>query len=212
MSTKLKAAFVAVAAFAAIGSTAALPANAAQAPTAGRGAATTQASPDQHQYNPDAPLGSADNPIIIGDQSLALLNATQRKALDDAKIAGEKAARSNKGKAPSSVVQPATTYGCLIGVYWSQCNSISWGWWDLATLLGTDYHEYATVSGFASNGHDWQDYMDVSRDGGSTWTGRVHVMTDTTEASATTYDGPGYYVRGCLYDMQAGLVVCGGWH
>ncbi|MFJ9611489.1 hypothetical protein ACIRS1_34630 [Kitasatospora sp. NPDC101176] len=205
MTIRLKPAAVlaAVAATTALGTLAA-PANAAS---------PVKAAAGHHSYNPQAPLGSIDNPVIIGgNQELAVLTPAQRAATDQAKIVLAAEAKSREeGTRLNVSPQPATDHNCVVGVYWSQCDSAGWGWWTLATTLDKNHHEWATQQGYSPN-HNFDTYMDRSYDGGSTWDGILSTVVNTAAWGDSIYDGPGNWVRACIYNMDDHLVACDAWH
>jgi hypothetical protein len=161
-----------------------------------------------HTYNPNAPLGSADNPIILGGGS-PLLTEAQLKLSNQAK---EQIA-SIKGKAKAaSVMQPLTNNCGDSGFYYCYEVTSNIGWVKDGTLLGSDNHEHAEAEGGGQNSNDWGVYMDQSTNGGSTWTGHINEIINGTEWSNSIFDGPGYVVRACLTDYQHNLYVCTPWH
>ncbi|MFB7616047.1 hypothetical protein [Kitasatospora sp. NPDC056181] len=200
---KLAAVLAAVAATTTLGTLAA-PANAAS---------PVQAAAGRHGYNPQAPLGSFDNPVIIGgNQQLAVLTPAQRAATDQAKIKlAAEAKNHEEGTRLNTGMQPTTEHNCNLGVYWDQCDSVSWGRWTLATTLDKNHHEWATQQGYAANAN-FDTYMDRSYDGGSTWDGIISTVVNTSAWGEPIYDGPGNWVRACIYNMDTYVVACDAWH
>jgi len=85
---------------------------------------------------------------------------------------------------------------------------------EVATTLYSDHHEYMEVRAW-SNADHFVAYMDVSTNGGSTWNGWQDQVSNAygttyTGWSDPEYDGPGYWVRGCI--NVNGLSYCTGWH
>jgi hypothetical protein len=79
-----------------------------------------------------------------------------------------------------------------------------------------DGHDYAR--GMAAADYGSQVYNDISRDGGKTWVGRQYVATSNSpgttliSTTASVYDGPGYWVRSCIFSASQGSVICTQWY
>lgn len=156
-------------------------------------------------YNPNAPLGSPDNPEILDGQDQALLSVQQFKALLDGRKARLEQAKSGK------TAQAAA--GCIIGAYWSTCKSYpGFGALNLATELGSDHHEYIRQQGWLYTSGYWQTYMDRSWNGGANWDGKHGFMLNSSGWGDEIYDGPPYVARGCLYNSSTKYIACTGWH
>ncbi|MGW8366883.1 hypothetical protein ACWGK1_40920 [Streptomyces wedmorensis] len=163
-------------------------------------------APGSRTYNPNAPLGSANNPLIIGGQDQALLSSKQVKGLLESKRnRSAQAANGNTAQLAS---------GCIIGAYWSSCNSVpNFGTINLATSLGSDHHEYATQQGWLyDSSQTYKTYMDRSSNGGASWQGQLGLVLNNRGWGESIYDGPPYVSRGCLYSYTTSLVWCTGWH
>ncbi|WP_331769614.1 hypothetical protein OG948_38370 (plasmid) [Embleya sp. NBC_00888] len=158
-----------------------------------------------HTYNPNAPLGSPDNPEILDGQDKAVLDPQQLKALQDSK-------RARVAQAKSGTVQLAGP--CIIGAYWSSCNSIkNFGQLNIATELGSGHHEYIRQQGWLYGSGYWQTYMDRSTNGGASWDPvKYSVVLNSSGWGGEQYDGPGVLFRGCLWNMSTNYVACTGWH
>lgn len=183
-------------------------------------AAMTPVAAGRHAYNPNAPRGSFDNPIILKGGS-PLLTEAQRKALDQAKsqLARDKGrAKSTAGVQPSglnapTVVQPDLANNCGdSGFYYCDLVNTTIGWVKMGTILDRNAHENAEAEGMGKNSNNWAVYMDQSRNGGATWTPELRYVVNDTAWSLPIYDGPGYYDRSCLVDNQHGLYYCLPWH
>jgi hypothetical protein len=183
-------------------------------------AATTPAAVGRHAYNPNAPRGSVDNPILLKGGS-PLLTEAQRKALDQAKgqlESGKGRAKSTAGVQPSALdaptaVQPDMANNCGdSGFYYCDLVNTTIGWVKMGTILDRNAHENAEAEGMGKNSNSWAVYMDQSRDGGATWTPELRYVVNDTAWSLPIYDGPGYYDRSCLVDNQHGLYYCLPWH
>ncbi|MEU4064197.1 hypothetical protein AB0F25_17550 [Streptomyces wedmorensis] len=161
--------------------------------------------PALHTYNPNAPLGSFDNPEILDGQDQALLSPRQFKnliAAKQARLAQAKAGETSK-----------IAGGCVIGAYWSTCKQYpGFGQINLATELRSDHHEYATQQGWIYGSGMWETYMDISWNGGADWYGRKSLVINSTSWGAFEYDGPPNVARGCLHNMATHYVGCTGWH
>jgi hypothetical protein len=183
-------------------------------------AATMPLAVGRHAYNPNAPRGSFDNPIISKGGS-PMLTKAQRKALDQVKeqlASGKDKVKFTDGVQPGAlnartVVQPNFNNCGYSGFYY--CNEVDTtiGLVAMGTVLDNNYHENAESMGVGRNSNNWATYMDQSRDGGKTWTPELrYVVNDPNAWSLPIYDGPGYYDRACIVDNQHGLYYCLPWH
>lgn len=162
-------------------------------------------APTLHTYNPNARLGSPENPKILDGQELALLSPRQFKDLIAAKQA--RLAQAKKGETSKLAA------GCIIGAYWSTCKQYAgFGQINLATELRSDHHEYATQQGWIYGSGMWETYMDISWNGGANWYGRKSLVINSRSWGDFEYDGPPYVARGCLHNMATHYVGCTGWH
>jgi hypothetical protein len=82
---------------------------------------------------------------------------------------------------------------------------------------GANGHDYVNIYGWADTGS--QLYYDISFDGGSTWYGRQHVHTSGWSGMAYIgldtegiFDGPGTWIRACIYNPSMGRVACTPWN
>ncbi|OIJ86747.1 hypothetical protein [Streptomyces monashensis] len=172
----------------------------------------------KHTFNPHAPLGSVDNPVIIAggkqDQNLALLTPVQLQAMNKMKKDLEAQARNHKPAVKTHTTMKPMGYDCAAeeSLYWCDQENISYGTWDEGTYLGSDSHEYLQAEGDAP-GKNFQVYVDQTWNNGQNWNGPTGQVTNQAWSwTPSFYDGAGYQDRGCLYNMDASLVACGPWH
>lgn len=90
-------------------------------------------------------------------------------------------------------------------------------WAIMHVYTGAGGHDYVSIYGEAETGS--QLYYDISFNGGSTWNGRQHVDTSGWAGMAYIgldtegiYDGPGTWIRACIYNPGLGLVACTPWN
>ncbi|MEV7279855.1 hypothetical protein [Streptomyces sp. NPDC093111] len=159
-----------------------------------------------HKYNPNAPLGTADNPVILDGQDQALLSRGQMKNLIAAREARTAQART-RGSAGLAA-------GCVIGAYWSKCYQVpNFGSLNLASELGSDHHEYIRQQGWLyDTSQTYKTYMDRSANGGASWDGQWGLVLNNRGWGDELFDGPPYVARGCLYSYTTNLIYCTPWH
>ncbi|WP_306328844.1 hypothetical protein [Streptomyces venezuelae] len=171
------------------------------------GKATVQKNPTSaglHTYNPNAPVGSADNPEILDGQDQAVLSPQQVKELIAAKQRRLEQARTRQASKIAA--------GCIIGAYWSTCKQYQgFGQINLATELRSG-HEWIRQQGWLYGGGMWETYMDISTDGGASWDGRKSLVINATSWGEYVNDTSPRVARGCLYNSVTHYVGCTGWH
>ncbi|QES11752.1 hypothetical protein DEJ45_04585 [Streptomyces venezuelae] len=157
-----------------------------------------------HTYNPNAPVGSADNPAILDGQDQAVLSPQQVKELMAAKKVRLEQARTGQVSRIAA--------GCIIGAYWSTCKQYQgFGQINLATELRSG-HEYIRQQGWLYGGGSWETYMDVSTNNGASWEGWQSLMINDSSWGAYVNDTSPRIARGCLYNSVTHYVGCTGWH
>jgi hypothetical protein len=169
-----------------------------------------------HVYNPDAALGSVDNPIILSGGS-PLLTEAQRKPLEQAKeqlASGKGNVKSTAGVQSNvhTVLQPDFNNCDQSGFYYCNAVNSTIGNVEMGTVLDSNSHENASAEGLGRGSNNWGVYLDQSRNGGATWKGHINELINGTEWSNLIYDGPGFYDRACITDYQHNLVYCLPWH
>ncbi|MEV6394511.1 hypothetical protein AB0M39_06950 [Streptomyces sp. NPDC051907] len=132
-------------------------------------------------YDAEAPVGSWANPRILSEET-------------------------------SSTPSAAASSKCYdVGVYYCRRYDAGWGYFKLATELGSDHHEYARALGQVYNGH-YEVYMDRSWNKGADWHGRLNLEINSPTWTDELFDGPPFVTRACLYNTGLRQVACGAWH
>jgi hypothetical protein len=130
------------------------------------------------------------------------------------------AGETHPPKKPGAAVMAAS--GTCGGYAWysDRVCLLTWGNGNVVRVLshihtGPDGHDYVDGEVYGAT-TGLTVYFDVSRNGGSTWTGFVDQNYGQTSWSSiytrgTQYDGPGYWVRTCATAFD-GYYVCTGWY